>query len=100
MARKPASLRDWLLGSQAKRLVLHALLAEPERLWTKTALASSAGVDRHGGVDDHVAALHQLGLLSLDGARWRLRRAHPLVEPIDLLLQVLEGVPESELDRT
>ena len=99
MARRPATLRDWLFGSEAKRLVLKALIADHDRHWTKRALADAARVSRHGGVDEHVAALRQLGLLTADGARWRLVANHPLIDPIGHLLAELDNVPAAELDR-
>ena len=99
MARKRATLRDWLFGSEAKRLLLNALMADRARLWTKRALADAAHVGRHGGVDEHVAALRQLGLIDADDGRWRLVESHPLVNPIERLLAALESVPESDLER-
>jgi hypothetical protein len=99
VARKPATLRDWLLGSEAKRLLLRALLAEPSRAWTKSDLARAARVGVYGGVDKHVAALVQLGLLHHVHGVWRLSAEHELVKPLRALLEILDRVPQSTVER-
>lgn len=97
MARRPSRLRDWLFGSTAKRLLLRALLAEPDRQWTQQALADKIGVHRKGGVTGHVRALEQIGLLTKEEMRWQLVPGSPLLQPLEQLLDAVELVPDKPL---
>ncbi|MGH3070800.1 MAG: hypothetical protein ACRDNB_00855 [Gaiellaceae bacterium] len=100
MPKSPARLRDWVFGSTGKRKLLSALIAEPDRRWSKQALADAAGVHRKGGVDGHVLALRQLGLLRRRrGGRWAFVGDSELVEPLRRLLEVLERLPDRKLER-
>jgi hypothetical protein len=100
MPKSRARLRDWVFGSTGKRKLLAAVLAEPERRWSKQALADAAGVHRKGGVDGHVLALRQLGLLRRrQGGRWVLVADSELVEPLQRLLEALQRLPDRTLDR-
>lgn len=80
--------------------MIAALLADPDRHWSKQSLADAAGVHRKGGVDGHVLALRQLGLLKKrrDGS-WDLIADHELIEPLAGLLDALENVPDRRLRR-
>lgn len=101
MPKRPARLRDWVFGSTGKRMLLRALLDEPDRQWSKQALAEAAGVHPKGGVDGHVLALRQLGLLRAHrGRRWMVVMDSELLEPLVRLLDALERVPDRPLDRT
>jgi hypothetical protein len=100
MPKRPARLRDWVFGSTGKRLVIAALLAEPERRWSKQALADAAGVHRKGGVNGHVVALSQLGLLRRRGNQWAFVADHELADPLALLLETLERLPDRRLRRS
>jgi hypothetical protein len=100
MPKRPARLRDWVFGSTGKRMLLRALLDQPDRQWSKQALAIAAGVHPKGGVDGHVHALRQLGLLRpRRGGRWAFVPDSALVEPLRRLLDALDGVPDRPLDR-
>jgi hypothetical protein len=99
--KRPARLRDWVFGSTGKRLLLAALLAEPERRWSKQALADAAGVHRKGGVDGHVLALRQLGLLKRRrGGSWAFVVDHELVDPLARLLEAIDRLPDRRLNRS
>lgn len=75
--RKALTDRDWLFGSRPRRLALEALFAEPDRRWSKAALARAAEVSPHGGIDEHVAGFTRIGLLTDDGDGLRLADPMP-----------------------
>ena len=93
--RKPLGRRDWIFGSAPRRALLHAVLAgpAPEAGWTKADLARAAGVHAKGGVDDHVAGLVALGLLTgAPGGRWRPVARTPLAAALRRVLSELERI--------
>src|SRR5215210_6196157 len=62
MPRPPGDLSDWLFGaSGAKRRLIERVLAEADVDWTQAAIARTLGLNPKGSVDEHLAALTQLG---------------------------------------
>lgn len=94
---KALSSRDWLFGSRPRRLALEALVAEPNRAWTKADLARAAGVSVHGGIDEHVAGFARVGLLVRDGASWRLAQPRgPVAGALEGLLDAIRPLPDDD----
>lgn len=93
MPRRTSRLRDWLFGSAAKRLLIAAFLSQPGRRWSKYALAKEVGVATHGGVDDHLAVLRQMGLVRMRGGRWELVPGSALEVPLRALLAAVDELP-------
>jgi hypothetical protein len=93
---KSLSARDWLFGSRPRRLALEALLADPGRRWSKAALARAAGVDPHGGIDEHVAGFASIGLVVReDGGYVLAEPLPPFAVALRALLGELRGIPDS-----
>jgi hypothetical protein len=66
------------------------------RRWSRAALARAAGVDPHGGIDEHVAGFATIGLLVREDRHYLL--AEPLrdfVGALRALLGELHAVPDS-----
>jgi hypothetical protein len=99
MPRKTNRLRDWLFGSPTKRLLLHAVVRQPARRWTKSALAREADAHAKGGLDEHLLALVQLGVLVRADASYELSPESDLVGPLSSLLDALEAIPDDDLAR-
>ncbi len=106
MARAKARLPDWLFSAPIKRRVLEALLAEPDRAWTERALAIEVGANIRGSVDEHLAALVQMGLVERESAgdRYLLKpvaalEPHELVirMALETLLPALRLLPDDEV---
>src|SRR5262249_33376527 len=57
------ALRDWLFAKESKRLLLEALLGDPERAWTRTELARRAGLHQKARMDLHLDPLIRSELL-------------------------------------
>jgi len=89
---KPLGTKDWLFGSAPRRRLLATVLAPraPEEGWSKAALARQAGVSPNGGVDEHVAGLAALGLLSQHDRRWHPGPRRELARAIRRVLIELE----------
>ena len=90
MPRRPANLRDWLFGSECKRLLLAAITHEPTRTWSRASLARACGVHEKGGVRRHVEMLVRLGVLESEPDGVRLNRASDLARPVQELVDALE----------
>lgn len=99
MPRKTNRLRDWLFGSPTKRLLLATVLADPTGRWTKASLARETEAHEKGGLDEHLLALVQLGVLAREGRQYELAVENPLVDPLRQVLATLERVPDEALDR-
>jgi hypothetical protein len=92
-------LPDWPFGAVGRRLLLEALLRDPqpEKGWTKTALERRGRVER-GGLDGVLAGALQLGLVRRDGDRWR--RTDPLPDiatPLAALLDHVQALPDEPI---
>jgi hypothetical protein len=85
-------VRDWLFGSAPRRSLLRVVLVDPvpAQGWTKADLARAAGVSVKGGVDDHVAGLAALGLVSAEAGRWRPERDNRLAAALRRVLAELD----------
>lgn len=99
MPKPKLRLRDWLFGGAGKRRLLEHLIAEEGRAWTQTELADAAGLTPKGSVDEHLAALRQLKLVSRRGGVYRVNEAHELVEPLRGILAVTDSLPNVPLKR-
>jgi hypothetical protein len=89
---KPLGRKDWLFGSAPRRRLLATVLGDepPDGGWSKAALARQAGVSPNGGIDEHVAGLASLGLLTVRDRRWHPGPAHDLGRAIRRVLVELE----------
>lgn len=99
MPKPKLRLRDWLFGGAGKRQLLEQLIAEEGRAWTQTELADAAGLTPKGSVDEHLAALRQLKLVSRRGAVYRFNSSHELAKPLRDVLAVVEALPNVPLKR-
>jgi hypothetical protein len=99
MPRPALRSRDWLFGSDAKRKLLMVLIEQPEVAWTKGALAREIGVHPKGALDQHLAALRELGVARHVDERWQLDPLNALVEPLRRLLDAVADIPDKPLDR-
>jgi hypothetical protein len=100
MPRPSNRLRDWLFGSPRKRLLLETLLRGSQRRWTKRALCQAVGAHEKGGLDEHLVALVQLGVLSASTERgFELSGESELLDPLRDLLGALDRVPDADLER-
>jgi hypothetical protein len=92
---KTLSERDWVFGSRPRRRLLEGVLISriPKDGWTRPELANIAGVIANGGVDEHVAGLHRLGLIKADpvhSGTWLPVRPHgPLAIGVRKVLSAL-----------
>ena len=93
---KPLSRRDWLFGSRPRRLALEALLAAGQDAdWSKAGLARAAGVSPHGGIDEHVTGLVNIGLLEVHRGRYALAVPRPAyARSLEELLAALAFLPD------
>lgn len=89
---KPLGVRDWIFGSAPRRALLGVVLTAPVPAggWTKADLARAVGLSPKGGVDEHVAGLAALGLLTVEAGRWRPRRDSRLARALRRVLSELE----------
>lgn len=88
-----------MFGAGGKRRLVASVLTAPDRRWTEAQLARAAGLHSKGSVDEHVAAMVQLGLLARDGLTLRLVGDSPLADPLRQLLGVLDQLPDEPIDR-
>jgi hypothetical protein len=79
-------LRDWLFAKSSKRLLLEALLREPNRSWTRTELAVSCKQHAKARMDKHLQPLLDAGVLQRRVDRYRLVADHPVVGSLRELL--------------
>lgn len=82
-------LRDWLFAKQSKRLLLEALLGEPERAWTRTELSAASGQHAKARMDLHLRPLLEAGLLERRGNLYRLIPGRALSSTLRKLLTEL-----------
>ena len=54
---------------------------------------------REGSVDEPLAALGQLGVVTRQNARYKLATRSPLVEPLARLLHAMRDLPDTEVKR-
>jgi len=97
--RSEVRTRGWIFGSEKKRLLIHALIAHPSRRWNKGELAREIGAHPKGGVDEHLTALEQIGLVARIGEQWGLVRTSQLLGPLRRLLGVVERLPDETIKR-
>jgi hypothetical protein len=94
------SQRDWVFGSRPRRRLLEAILIgrQPKQGWSRAALADKAGVGANDGVDEHLAGLLRLGLITLEQPNPQIwRAAQPrtkLAEKLAAVLRELGGAPD------
>jgi hypothetical protein len=79
-------LRDWLFAKSSKRLLLEALLREPNRSWTRTELAVGCKQHAKARMDKHLQPLLDAGVLRRQVDRYRLVADHPVVSSLRELL--------------
>lgn len=101
---RPLEIRDWPFGSRGRRLLLEAVLLdpEPEGGWRKVELERAAAVER-GGVDRLLEGASSLDLVRWDGGRWRRTSPPPpLAGPLEELValsRLLPAAPAAPLPR-
>lgn len=98
---KPVTARDWLFGSRPRRLVLRFVFdnTPPDKGWTKTEIAESCDLSKHGGAAGHIRGLVALDLLSEDEGRyWPGRIDSALFIRVAALVDELERVPDRRID--
>lgn len=96
---QPLDNQSWPFGSATRRLVLEALLSDPqpENGWSKRALERAAETTR-GGVDSALRGAFLWGIVELVDGQWR--RVEPLPEiavPIQAILKIVEATPTQAL---
>jgi hypothetical protein len=92
----PLTLRSWPFGAPSRRRLLEVVLqtAPPLEGWSKTALERACNVGV-GTLDDHLAYLVELGLLShRDGRFNRPAPLPPFARSLRAVLRQTAGVPE------
>ena len=97
---KPLMARDWIFGSRPRRLALRFVFSNqpPSGGWTKTDIAAGCGVSKHGGADEHIEGLLALGLLTVDGGRYRPGSpTSSLRVHLSKLVAALEDVPDQRI---
>jgi hypothetical protein len=100
MPRPRVRLPEWLFGGGGKLRLLRALFAAgPDRRWRQTELALAAGLERKGSVDEHLAALVELGVLRQQERHYQLDPSSPLAGPLEDLVNALAGVPDRVFER-
>jgi len=100
MPRPPGDLSDWLFGaSGGKRRLIERVLAEPGVDWTQAAIARTLGLNPKGSVDEHLAALTQLGVLERSGSAYRLQASSQVGTALQPLLMALEPFVGTPFDR-
>ena len=90
-------LRNWLFAKPSKRLLLEALLREPDRSWTRTELALGCEQHAKARMDKHLQPLLDAGLLERKNERYRFVRGHPVAGS---LRQLLIGLGADDLPDT
>ena len=90
---KPLGTKDWLFGSAPRRRLLGVVLTDPAPAegWSKRALALRTGVSPNGGLDEHVAGLAALGLLTTRDRRWHPGPARGLARAVRNVLTELDA---------
>jgi hypothetical protein len=97
---KTLSERDWVFGSRPRRRLLEGVLIgkTPKDGWTRPELARIAGVIANGGVDEHLAGLHRLGLITANpvvSGTWLPVRPHgPLAIGVRKVLGALQATSD------
>lgn len=100
MARPPGDLSDWLFGaSGAKRRLIERVLAEADVDWTQAAIARALGLNPKGSIDEHLAALTQLGVLERSGTAYRLQPSSQVGAALRPLIMSLEPFVGTPFDR-
>jgi hypothetical protein len=91
---KRLGTRDWVFGSAPRRALLATVLQDPapRQGWTKADLARAAGVSPNGGIDEHVAGLASLRLLTLRDGRWFADRTSGLGRALRRVLVELDAL--------
>jgi hypothetical protein len=82
-------LRDWLFAKQSKRLLLEALLGDPQRGWTRTQLATVSGLHAKARMDLHLGPLLEAGVLERRDESYRVVSDQPIVPTLQRLLREL-----------
>lgn len=84
-------MRDWLFAKQSKRLLLEALLREPERGWTRSQLARASGQHLKARMDLHLVPMLEAGFLERRGDVYRLVADQPIAASLRRLLEELNA---------
>jgi hypothetical protein len=87
---------DWPFGSNGRRLVIRALLCDPEPAqgWTKKALEQRAGLSK-GAAEELLAGLLLWGVAVREGATFRaVRPLTPVAAALRTLLIEADAMPD------
>jgi hypothetical protein len=88
-------LRDWPFGAVGRRMLLEALLLDPqpEKGWTKQALEARVLVT-NGGLDKLLAGAVDLGLATINEGRvMGAADSPPIAPPLMEVLRIAQGLP-------
>lgn len=82
-----------------KRRLIERVVLDKRGSWTQTELADAIGANPKGSINDHLAALVQLGVLWRRGALYYPQRHQPLFRALAGLLAALASVRDVKLKR-
>lgn len=91
---EPFALRDWLFAKPSKRRLLEALLAHPDRSWTRADLTAVAGLHAKARMDLHLQPLVAAGLLRRHRGGYALVPGTPMARALrELLVELGAELP-------